>query len=130
MPADDPKPEHLYRLQYRLDAHPEGFTKEVAQAATEEGFGSCDRAVLFSIIELPNGSTTTAVLSMDGKTGPMGDIELFKAWSLMAHQLSSSPTLDTGRREFCGEVFDAIRAAILGPDHPAVKGSGTPDEVQ
>jgi hypothetical protein len=114
MPTEETEPdEHLYRVQYRLDAHPEGFTKEVAKKAVEEGFGSCDRAVLFSIVDQPEGGTTTMVLSLDGKTGPMDDGELFKAWSLLTHKLSQSRELGEGRRAFCEQTFEIIRKAVM-----------------
>jgi hypothetical protein len=120
-------PGHLYRLKYRLDHHPEGFTKEEAQEAGEEGFGSCDKAVLISIIEPEDGSLSTLFLSKDGNTGEeLTEREMFKIWTLYAHRLSQSEELGEGERQLCYEVFEIIRAAILGPRGPAGGPEGVP----
>ena len=105
--------EHLYRLQWRLDAYPEGFAASVAKAATEDGFGSCDKAVLITTVDLPDGSATRMLHSTDGLTGePVSDYELFHTFALLAHRLSTSRELDEGRKQFAALVFHQIREAL------------------
>ena len=118
--------DHLYRLQYRLIAHPEGITKEQAKTdCDEKELGACDKAIIFSIIEPEGGGSSTMILSRDGKTDKeLDDYELFKAWSLMAHRLAQSSELDEGRRQLCHEVFEIIRQAVLGATAATV---GNPD---
>jgi len=116
MPMAD---EHLYYLNYRLDARPDGFGREEAKALTEEGLGSCDGMFLAPIIwpedEGGNTHSSTQLMSMDGRTGEeLSAHELFSVWSMMSKMLSEHPDLDPGRKEFTSHVFEAIRAAVLG----------------
>ena len=112
---------HLYHLNYRLIPRPEGLDKTEARRLVEqEDLGSCDAAILFSIITPEDGSSSTAILSMDGKTGEsLDDHELFKAWSIMAHQLSQSTELGEGRRALTEQVFEVIRQALLRTKPPS-----------
>jgi len=105
--------DHRYTLQYRLDEFPEGFSVEDAAAAVEQGFGSCNAAVLISILNFPDGSSSRLIHSTDGETGqPVDDNELFHTFSLLAHRLSQSDELDEGRKKFAALVFHQIRMAV------------------
>lgn len=118
---------HLYRILYRLDPKPEGLTKEQAKAAAEEGFGACDKAILFSIIEPEDGSLSTLILSRDGKTGEeLDDFDLFKHWTLFAHRLAQSQTLDEGRRGLATQVFKIVSEALRGEAEEAQGSNDTP----
>ena len=110
---------HLYKLQYRLDEHPEGFDVEAAKAAAEDGFGSCDAMLMASLIFPEDGSYSCLFMSKDGRTGgDLDDLEWFKVWMMLSKRLGESRTLDAGRKEFAADVFDTLRQIIYGRPSP------------
>jgi hypothetical protein len=105
--------DHRYTLKYRLDEVPEGFDVAEAKAAVEEGFGSCNAAILISVLNFPDGSSSRLIHSADGSTGQqVDDDELFHAFALLASRLSQSSELDDGRKQFAALVFHQIRQAV------------------
>ena len=102
---------HLYPLAYRLIHKPEGITPEQLQA---EDLGGTDAVILISIIRPDDGSLNTAIFSLEGATGAeVSDDEMFKAWIVMASQLSESKTLGPGKKQFARQTFETVRDIIL-----------------
>jgi hypothetical protein len=100
-----------YPLSYRLDHRPEGIPREQIE---RDGLGAADAVILISIIRPEDGSLSTVITSLEGATGQeISDIELFKAWTLMAKRLSESKTLEPGKKALAGNVFEDVRQAIL-----------------
>ena len=105
---------HRYTLKYRLDEHPEGFSVEEAKAAVEDGFGSCNAAVMISVLKFPDESSSRMIHSVDGATGQeVDDDELFHCFAMLSRRLANSETLDEGRKRFAALVFHQIRQAII-----------------
>lgn len=112
--------EEKYRLRYKLDParHPTagGWTKEELLA---EGFGGCDAVIMHSLLFPPDGSLRVMTVSCDGRTGEDLDVnQLFKAWFLLAKQLSERKDLSPQKREFANMVYEMIRQAIVKTSPP------------
>lgn len=110
--------EHHYRLSYDIKAHPAGLTPSEAEVTIPD-HGLSDAMIIVSMIYPPDGSLSTAVMSKDGRTDqPLDDIEIFKAWTMLAAGLAASSTLDEGKRMLAELVIGAVRAAVTGKPMP------------
>ena len=99
--------DHLYKLIY--DMKVETFSDGVHQDHIPKGSGASDALIIASLIFPEDGSFSCAVTGVDGRTGgDIEDVDLFRAWSMMAKTLSESKTLGEGHRKFAGMVFDSI----------------------
>lgn len=99
-----------YHLTYDAKAHPEGIEKE----QVPDGQGGCTAVVIGSLLYPEDGSYSTVFASLDGRTGePLSDDELWKAWTMLTHQLGMSPTLTPNKKALCNEVFGIVKQAIL-----------------
>lgn len=104
-----------YKLKWKFEEPEhsvEGFTREEIRKDNASG---CDAFIFVSIIEDPEGNTSTLVLGRDGRGEEIKDIEdneIWKAWLMMAHQLSGSKTLSENKKQLCGAVFETVREAI------------------
>jgi len=105
------RPPYRYRVTYEV--HREGLTKEEI-AARDERSGGSDALVLISILHPPDGSKSTQVVSIDGRTNePLDSREMFVTWAMMASMLAERKDLDEGRQMFATMVFESIRS-IMG----------------
>jgi len=110
--------QHPYRLSYDISAHPTGITKSEADTTIPER-GLSDAMIIISMVYPLDGSLSTAVMSKDGRTDqPLDDIEIFKAWTMLAAGLASSPTLGEGKRLLAELVIGAVRALVTGKPMP------------
>ena len=92
-----------------VESHIEGLEKSKIPKTA----GACTAVVVGSILYPEDGSYSAAFLTVDGRTGTsLHDNELWKAWSLLAVQLSRSDTLSEHKRELCALVWDTICAGI------------------
>lgn len=107
---------HEYKLSYRLDRNdPPIDTEEARRRAEEDGLGSCDAAVLLSILFPEDGSYSMLLRSLDGRSGePLSDAEVFKAWWMLAKRLGDSTTLEPRRAVLAKATFEMIAEEILG----------------
>jgi hypothetical protein len=102
--------EHIYKLRYTLGMESGEFTpKDIT-----DGQGLCDMLLLFSINEDDSGNRSTMTMSQGGDGKELNDMELFKAWSLMAHNLAKSTTIGAGRKDLAKQVFEIVRENITG----------------
>ena len=107
---------HKYKLRYKIERKPEGFTVDEAKAMSKEGYGACDAVLLASIIFPEDGSYSLFFIGEDGRTDTeLSDHEWFKVWSMLAKRLGQSKTLDPGRREFANATFHAFLAMMKFP---------------
>ena len=108
--ASEKTEEHPYKIAYRVYHQPNGATKEFLK---EHEFGGCDDIILISIVKTLEGDTSTAFLSMRGSDGnPLPDDEIFKAWVLMAKNLSESKTLSMATKLLCKTIFKTVSDAL------------------
>ncbi len=102
-----------YHLTYRLEAHPEGLTKEEVKKI-EGPVGACTAAILLSLLYPEDGSYSMLPVMVDGRTGDrLSDAELWKAWMMLSKTLADSDTLSENKKALCQAVFDSIRTALL-----------------
>lgn len=103
-----------HRLRYTLKFESGKFNPKT-DVNQDEGQGLADALLLFSIINYPDGASSTMTHSMDGATGEkLSGIETFKLWVLLAKTLADDTTLDPSRRELASRVFEIVRQAIVG----------------
>ena len=115
---------HPYKLSYDIKAHPDGVDKAAAEATMPER-GLSDAMIIFSMIYPEDGSLSTALFTKDGRAdSELDDIEIFKAWTMLAAQLATSATLDEGKRALAALVFDAVRSVITGAPMPDPERAG------
>lgn len=108
---------HEYSLSYRLVRNDPPLSKEEAKAKTEEGYGSCDAAVVMAILYPEDGSYSVLLSSLDGRTGEdLSDHEVFKAWWVLASRLAQSTTLDPGRAQFARITFESFADLLQRDD--------------
>lgn len=107
---------HKYGVSYRLECNdPPMEVEEARRRAEEEGLGSCDAAVLLSILFPEDGSYSVMLQSLDGRTGrELSDHEVFKAWWMLAERLGRSTTLEPRRAVWARATFEMIGEQILG----------------
>jgi hypothetical protein len=100
-----------YHVTYHCDFHPDGIEAD----AVPPGDGAASAVIIVSIAASePDGTTSTIFISRDGRTGEeVSDDEFFKAWALLAHRLSRSPSLGPGKRAFCAVVHEGVRKGLL-----------------
>jgi len=105
----------MFYITYRIDRHPEGITKdEVLEMRKKEDVGACDNIVIASIIGTPGTneelSAVFASVAKDG--GKLTDDQMWTIWAVWAACLAKSETLDSGKRDLCQIVVNAIRVAL------------------
>jgi hypothetical protein len=111
MPRDD----RPYPLTYDLrhEDPPVTAAQLAEQLRRGDDRGGCDAAILISIVYPQAGGVSHLIVSRDGRTGkPLADVELFKAWSMMAAELSRGQLSDE-LQHICREAFDKIRRVVL-----------------
>lgn len=109
--SDPGKTPGKYHLIYSVEAHPEGIEEDLIDRKTH---GGCDAMVFISVIHGVDGSRSSAILSLDGRNGaPMTATDLWKEWASLTWHLSQLDDLGEGRREFCQQVYEVIRDAVL-----------------
>ena len=100
-----------YHLRYKIEAVPEGFDKE---EALRDGCGAATAIILHSILFPEDGSYGHITASLDGRTGqPLSSMELFKAWTMMAHEVAAHTDLEPGRRALAANVQNAMSTHVL-----------------
>lgn len=107
---------HKYKLKTNFEVlnPPIEAKTEEADKLLESGHMMGDAIFMASLIYPEDGSLSTFFHSVDGRNNgeQLTDKEWFKVWSLLAKRLSASQTLDEGRKQLCGEVFEVIVAAL------------------
>lgn len=108
---------HKYKLKYKLDMEVGEFTrKEMYDAFQEDNeVGATDALMFASMLYPEDGSLSVQFMGFDGRSGnlkQLEDIELFKVWQMLCHQLSNSKTLDEGQRHFTQGVFETIKEIV------------------
>jgi hypothetical protein len=99
--------EHVYRIRYSVQNGE--FTK-----ADLRGDGGCDAMMVVSIIRGPDGAVSHAFPSRDGDTGEeLAPIELFKAWSALAHTLAEQADLPAWQKAIARDAFERVRQTAL-----------------
>ena len=100
-----------YHLTYKVEAHPDGIDKKDVDPKER---GGCTAIVVGSLLYPPDGSFSSAFVSLDGRTGkPLPDDELFKVWTMLAARLKDSKELGPGKRGVAAQAFETVRKAIL-----------------
>ena len=99
-----------YFVTYKITRHAEGIeAKDVP-----EGEGAAHAVLIASIIYPKSGGMSVEITSGDGRTDKaLDDLEYFKVWAMLAHDLANSATLSEPKRELCGLVHEVIKTAIL-----------------
>lgn len=122
--SDEPKL-RTYPLTYEVTPRPERVT---ADWVREHGLSACDAVVILSMLYPDDGSFSLLPISLDGRTGePVTDNELWKVWTLIAHNLAQSADLSEGKRALCATVFDMVREVVLAGRTSALEeGAKTP----
>ena len=102
-----------YKIKYSLEFGE--FTKEDIQKCEKAfkgigGYGATDALVLISHIR-DEGALSSLVISSDGDKGgaPLEDVELFKAWFLMAASLYDDCNLSDKSKEILKDSIDKVR---------------------
>lgn len=109
---------HRYALKYKLEFdHKEGgFTKEeiLKEVEQSDSIGACDAMILVSIIREEAG-ISYAIVSSDGHNEgeSISDLELFKAWGMIANRLATQSDLIDWQRDVCVKTSETIRDAVL-----------------
>ena len=85
------------------------FTPEELKA---QEMGGCDAVIVHSIVYPKDGSRSELILCSGADGKPLDDLEMFKSWVSMAHQLSQSKEIGGEPRELTKLVFEAVRAMI------------------
>lgn len=107
-----------YHITYSVAPHPEGIEKKAVPA----DHGACTALIVGSVLYPPDGTCHVAFVSLDGRTGqPISDDEEWKAWTILAKQLSERASLNESKKELCKLVFDAVCAAMR--DRPLGEGA-------
>ena len=107
-----------YHTTFEVKAHeegvpPEDLTRLALPPTTATLHGACTALVIGSLLYPEDGSYSSLFLSLDGRTGKeLEDAELWKAWLMLARQLSESKTLHESKRELCERVFEAVASAM------------------
>lgn len=98
-----------YHTTYRIKTHPHGIEPDAVPAKHE----ACTAVLVGSLLYPPDGSYSASFESLDGRTAaPLSDDELFKAWTMLAMQLSESRTLSPFKREMCALITKIVRDAM------------------
>lgn len=117
-PSTDPKPEHIYGVQYDLKTG--SFTKEQLE---KDGVGGCDAFVGCSIVRESNepheGGISFQFFTVDGRHhGPiedapeLPDTQLFEVWSMLAAKLGSSDC-PSWQKGIAKRAFDETKQRVL-----------------
>jgi len=111
---------HVYRLQYKVTAKPEGLTADEATKGLEtDGLGACDALFYASIMYPEDGSLSILFDGLDGRTGAvLDDREWWKVWVFLAQRLGMSKTLDENRKAICRDVFETVMEALREAREP------------
>lgn len=100
-----------YHITYRVDAHPEGLTREEVEAKGD--IGACTAVLIASLIYPPDGSFGCMFVSEDGRTEEdLAAGEIWKIWSLLAAHLAEREDLADAKRDFCRDVWETISTAV------------------
>jgi hypothetical protein len=100
-----------YHVSYDIKAHKEG---RPADEIMEGDRGGCDAIILHSILFPEDGSYSHVLISLDGRTGrPLDSMEIFKAWTMMAHEIAAREDLEPGRRALAVNVQAAMTEHVL-----------------
>lgn len=107
---DDPATEQTYSIRYFLQLGEYTRSQRVAvglQFARIEG-GLCDGLIVHSICKMPNGASSQATFSVDGKTGEeLPPSDWHKAWCSFTQNLAESPKFATvQQRIFFQDCFE------------------------
>jgi len=102
---------HKYKLKHFCKHEFGSFTKEEILEGGPECTGTDAMMIVSFLFE--NGGVSWDFGTLDGRDkGQLSDIEIFKFWAYLAQVLSESETLSTNLKEFTGEVFAEIKAAV------------------
>ena len=101
---------HTYKIAYNAQHHPGGISAEELE---QKEVGGCDSIVILSLIYPNDGSCSLKVLSMNGMTGEPDHVEMFKAWAMMASELSDGPSLHDWQRQICDQIHEAVRTIVV-----------------
>lgn len=103
-----------YRIRYTFiepEFSEKGFTKEDAG----KNQGLCDAFAFVSILETNDKWTSTLWAGRDGRGGAkdISDLEMFKAWTGLAKELSEAKDLTDWQKGIALDAFETVRLAIL-----------------
>jgi hypothetical protein len=114
-----------YHLTYTVEPHPVA----VMANTLDDNVSACDSVVIASIVDYPDGSTTTLFWSLDGKTGEQLPMNvLYQNWILMANMLASAESLPACKRMACVRVVADYRQLIHGPKSPHANNCSLSDD--
>ncbi len=102
----------VFPVTYKIFFHDPPLSASEVKSDPERG--GCDAVLIGSLLFNFGGSSSTCFISRDGRTSePINSRELWKTWTLLAHQLAEDSTLDAGRQRLCADVFEVVRQAVL-----------------
>lgn len=98
-----------YHVTYDVELYPEGIeTEEISP-----DHGACTAILVGSLLYPEDGSYSAMFVAKDGRSGgDLGDAEIWKAWVMLAKQLSDSTTLHQHKKELASLVFEAVCAEM------------------
>jgi len=107
---------HKYKLTYKMKKRPEGILEKDLDKS--QGSGACDAVLFCSLVYPEDGSFSCYFLGIDGRKpkndDPLEDKEWFKVWTLLGSRLADSKTLPADKKALCRQVFEGVRAKVLG----------------
>jgi len=104
--------ETKYHLLYDFTAESEGFTAD----DVPEGHGACTAGVFMSLIYPPDGSYSSLLVSIDGRTGEeLPPLEEFKAWVVASLALAKKLPRGEPRQILAQLTFEAW-TKMIQPD--------------
>jgi len=105
------KPRHKYKIRYTM-TNPE-FGEFIPDDTPS--LGLTDQLLIASVLLPEDGSRSQAFMTWDGKNeGKQWSAEdLFKFWTLMAHNVASHPDMPLPQVELAEYVFETVRQAVL-----------------
>lgn len=95
-----------YKLKYKIDYEPGDFTFE--EIKKDKLNGGTDAIIVHSLIFPEDGSLSHNFYSVDGRNPgqPLGSIDTFKAWSMMAFALKDRDDLHEWQRAILNDVYE------------------------
>jgi hypothetical protein len=113
------KPEHLYKVSYKIETNDPPITADQARERAEQGWGACDAVLMASILFPEDGSYSVLFASRDGRTDEeLSENEMFKVWMMLANRLAQSDDLDSVKRAIAQTTWEIIVQSIFGHDPP------------
>jgi hypothetical protein len=104
-----------------MKKHPKGMSREelLKYHHPDEPVGSCDAALLCSMIYHEDGAFSVYFIGVDGREEGeikenLEDNEWFKVWAMLANRLAESKTLEQRKKSLCAAAMEDVRFKIFG----------------